>query len=59
MIAQAPPPPLVAFSLGNFVFAANSPGTTRTGSLSTRGVEGARFVRAHIHGVRPVLDRRH
>lgn len=54
---------LVAFSLGNFVFAANSPGTTRTGilrlSLSTRGVEGARFVRAHIQGVRPVLDRRH
>lgn len=53
---------IVAFSLGNFVFASNSPGTTRTGilrlGLSKRGIEGARFVRARIAGVRPVLQAR-
>jgi len=51
---------LVAWSLGNFVFAANSPGTTSTGILVThlgaRGVVGARLVPATIDGVRPVLD---
>jgi poly-gamma-glutamate synthesis protein (capsule biosynthesis protein) len=50
---------LVAYSLGNFVFSASSESTTRTGilvlSLSGRGVEHRRFVRARIHGVRPVL----
>jgi poly-gamma-glutamate synthesis protein (capsule biosynthesis protein) len=50
---------LVAYSLGNFVFSASSPGTQRTGilrlRLSTRGVEGARFRRAVIRDSRPVL----
>ena len=52
---------LVAFSLGNFVFAAQSPGTTRTGilnlRLSARGIEGSSFRHAHIDGVRPRLLR--
>jgi poly-gamma-glutamate capsule biosynthesis protein CapA/YwtB (metallophosphatase superfamily) len=52
---------LVAWSLGNFVFPANSPGTTATGVLLThigaRGVLGQRLVRATIRGVRPVLER--
>lgn len=52
---------LIAYSLGNFVFGAGSPGTARTGilqlGLSTRGVTSARFVRASIKGSRPVLLR--
>ena len=50
---------LIAYSLGNFVFIASSPATTRTGilwlNLSTRGVERTRFRRARIAGGRPVL----
>jgi hypothetical protein len=50
---------LVAYSLGNFVFSAASPGTTRTGilrlRLSVRGVEGSRLARAVIEGSRPRL----
>ena len=50
---------LVAYSLGNFVFGAGSPGTTSTGilelKLSTRGVEGSRFRRAVIGATRPRL----
>ena len=50
---------LVAWSLGNFVFAAHSPGTERTGilrvRLGARGVIGRGFRRARIHGVRPQL----
>jgi hypothetical protein len=50
---------LVAYSLGNFVFSAGSPGTTRTGilrlRLSTRGVEGSRLAPAVIEGTRPRL----
>ncbi len=52
---------LVAWSLGNFVFAARSAGTTSTGilelRLSSRGIESSRFRRAHIDGVRPRLLR--
>jgi poly-gamma-glutamate synthesis protein (capsule biosynthesis protein) len=50
---------LVAYSLGNFVFAAASPATTRTGiltlRLSARGVEGSRLAPAVIEGTRPRL----
>jgi poly-gamma-glutamate capsule biosynthesis protein CapA/YwtB (metallophosphatase superfamily) len=50
---------LVAYSLGNFVFGAGSPGTASTGirqlKLSTRGVEGSRFRRAVIEATRPRL----
>jgi poly-gamma-glutamate synthesis protein (capsule biosynthesis protein) len=50
---------LVAYSLGNFVFGASSPATTRTGilrvKLSARGVEGHRLVPALIAGTRPAL----
>ena len=50
---------LVAYSLGNFVFGAASPGTTRTGilrlRLSRRGVEGSRFRPAVIEATRPRL----
>ena len=50
---------LVAYSLGNFVFAAASPATTSTGilriKLSARGVEGSRLARAVIEGTRPRL----
>jgi poly-gamma-glutamate capsule biosynthesis protein CapA/YwtB (metallophosphatase superfamily) len=50
---------LVAYSLGNFVFGAGSPGTTSTGilelKLSSRGVEDSRFRRARIGATRPVL----
>jgi poly-gamma-glutamate synthesis protein (capsule biosynthesis protein) len=53
---------VVAYSLGNFVFGAASPGTTRTGilklRLSARGVEGVRFLRARISATRPELVRR-
>ncbi|MGH3092616.1 MAG: CapA family protein [Gaiellaceae bacterium] len=52
---------LVAWSLGNFVFAAHSPGTERTGilrlKLGARGVIGRTFRRARIHGVQPRLVR--
>jgi Bacterial capsule synthesis protein PGA_cap len=48
---------LVAYSLGNFVFGAGSPETTRTGilrlKLSTRGVEGHRLAPAVIENTRP------
>lgn len=48
---------LVAWSLGNFVFAAASPGTTRTGvlvvHLGGRGVLGHRLRPARIHGAQP------
>jgi poly-gamma-glutamate synthesis protein (capsule biosynthesis protein) len=50
---------LVAWSLGNFVFAANSPRTERTGilrlRLGARGVLEWGFRRARIHGVQPRL----
>jgi hypothetical protein len=50
---------LVAYSLGNFVFGAGSPGTTSTGilqlKLSARGVEDSRFRRARIEATRPRL----
>ena len=50
---------VVAYSLGNFVFGAGSPGTSSTGilelGLSTRGVERTHFRRAVIAGTRPVL----
>jgi Bacterial capsule synthesis protein PGA_cap len=50
---------LVAYSLGNFVFGAGSPGTTRTGilalKLSRRGVEASRLIPAHISAARPQL----
>jgi hypothetical protein len=50
---------LVAYSLGNFVWAAGSEPTTRTGilriRLSGRGVEGAKLLPARIEGTRPRL----
>jgi poly-gamma-glutamate synthesis protein (capsule biosynthesis protein) len=53
------PRKLVAWSLGNFVFAAQSPGTTSTGillvALGADGVQGERLVPALIEGTRPVL----
>jgi poly-gamma-glutamate capsule biosynthesis protein CapA/YwtB (metallophosphatase superfamily) len=52
---------LVAWSLGNFVFPAFSPGTTRTGilriGLGRDGVRSFGFRRARIHGVQPRLVR--
>ena len=58
-IRPAGPRRLVAYSLGNFVFGAGSPGTTSTGilelRLSTRGIEGSRFRRAVIEATRPRL----
>jgi poly-gamma-glutamate capsule biosynthesis protein CapA/YwtB (metallophosphatase superfamily) len=52
---------LVAWSLGNFVFAASSPGTERTGilrvRLGARGVLGWGFRRARIEGIQPRLVR--
>jgi Bacterial capsule synthesis protein PGA_cap len=58
-IRSVGPRRLVAYSLGNFVFGAGSPGTTNTGilqlELSTRGVEGTSFRRARIEATRPVL----
>jgi poly-gamma-glutamate capsule biosynthesis protein CapA/YwtB (metallophosphatase superfamily) len=55
---------LVAWSLGNFVFAAHSPGTRNTGilrlNLGAKGVLGYGFVRARIggaYGVQPQLFR--
>jgi poly-gamma-glutamate synthesis protein (capsule biosynthesis protein) len=53
---------VVAYSLGNFVWSAGSPATSRTGilklRLSARGVEGVRFLRARIRSTRPELVRR-
>jgi poly-gamma-glutamate capsule biosynthesis protein CapA/YwtB (metallophosphatase superfamily) len=50
---------VIAYSLGNFVFGAASPGTTATGilnlALSARGVERVGFRRAQIVASRPVL----
>ncbi|MGH3113569.1 MAG: CapA family protein, partial [Gaiellaceae bacterium] len=50
---------LIAWSLGNFVFAAHSPNTTRTGilriRLGARGVVGTSFRRARIAWVQPRL----
>jgi poly-gamma-glutamate capsule biosynthesis protein CapA/YwtB (metallophosphatase superfamily) len=50
---------LIAYSLGNFVFSAASPATTRTGilrlRLSARGVEGSRLAPAVIEGARARL----
>ena len=52
---------LVAWSLGNFVFAAHSPETTRTGilriRLGARGVLGSSLRRARIAWVQPRLVR--
>jgi poly-gamma-glutamate synthesis protein (capsule biosynthesis protein) len=52
---------LVAWSLGNFVFAAHSPSTARTGilriRLDARGVVGTSFRRARIDWVQPRLIR--
>jgi Bacterial capsule synthesis protein PGA_cap len=51
---------LVAYSLGNFVFGAHSPGTSTTGVLHTdltaEGVTGARWQGGRIVGSRPLLD---
>ncbi len=50
---------LVAYSLGNFVWAASSAASSATGilrvKLSGRGVEGAELMRARIEGTRPRL----
>jgi hypothetical protein len=50
---------VVAYSLGNFIFSAGSPGTARTGvlklRLSQRGVEGVRFLPAAIVNSQPRL----
>ena len=52
---------LIAYSLGNFVWAAGSRATSRTGilrlRLSRRGIEGSRLLRARIVGTRPRLSR--
>ena len=51
---------LVAWSLGNFVFAARSAGTTETGiltvGLDVHGVRWSELVPARIEGVRPLVD---
>ena len=50
---------VVAYSLGNFVWSAGSPSTSRTGilelALSARGVERTRFLPAYISNTRPAL----
>ena len=52
---------LVAWSLGNFVFGAQSAGTSNTGiltiGLDRLGVRWSEFVPARIEGVRPIVDR--
>jgi poly-gamma-glutamate capsule biosynthesis protein CapA/YwtB (metallophosphatase superfamily) len=59
-IRRVGPRRLVAYSLGNFVFGASSPGTTRTGilrvKLSARGVAGYRLQPATISAARPTLN---
>jgi hypothetical protein len=49
---------LVAWRLGNFVFAAHSPGTSSTGILLVHLAltASARLMPARIEGVRPVLS---
>lgn len=53
---------VVAWTLGNFVFPAQSAATARTGilliDLDRRGVRDWRVVHATIHGFRPALDQR-
>lgn len=57
-VRRAGPRRLIAYSLGNFVWAAGSPASARTAilhlRLSARGVEGWRLARARIVGTRPV-----
>jgi poly-gamma-glutamate capsule biosynthesis protein CapA/YwtB (metallophosphatase superfamily) len=52
---------IVAYSLGNFVFDAQSPETTTTGilqlDLTADGVTRARWRAAHISGGRPLLNK--
>jgi poly-gamma-glutamate capsule biosynthesis protein CapA/YwtB (metallophosphatase superfamily) len=52
---------IVAYSLGNFVFGAQSPETTTTGilelDLTAEGVAKANWRAARIEGGRPVLDK--
>lgn len=56
---RRPPGRLVAYSLGNFVFSAASPGTQHTGILELRlaagRVVGSRFSPAVIRASRPIL----
>lgn len=56
---RRPPARLIAYSLGNFVFSAVSPGTQHTGILELRltagAVTGSKFVPATIRASRPVL----
>ena len=51
---------VVAWSLGNFVFGAQSPGTTASGillvGLGADGVRSAELLPARIEGFRPLLD---
>jgi poly-gamma-glutamate capsule biosynthesis protein CapA/YwtB (metallophosphatase superfamily) len=53
---------IVAYSLGNFVFGAQSPETSSTGilelDLTAEGVSKANWRAAHISGGRPLLERR-
>lgn len=53
---------LIAYSLGNFVFSAGSPGTQNTGILEVRlgrgQVLGSHLIRAHIVASRPLLGPR-
>jgi hypothetical protein len=59
-VETAPRRSVVAWTLGNFVFPANSADTARTGillvSLDRDGVRGWHVQRATIHGFRPELD---
>ena len=52
---------LIAYSLGNFVWAAGGAASSATGilrlKLSGNGVEGAKLLRARIEGTRPRLLR--
>src|SRR5918992_1298161 len=54
---------VVAWSLGNLVFGAGSPGTTETGilfvHLGADGAHAAELVPARIHGFTPVPEPRH
>jgi poly-gamma-glutamate synthesis protein (capsule biosynthesis protein) len=58
-VARPAPGRLVAYSLGNFVFGANSPGTERTGvllvGLGAGRVLGHRLLPARIRAGRPLL----
>jgi poly-gamma-glutamate capsule biosynthesis protein CapA/YwtB (metallophosphatase superfamily) len=59
-VETAPRRSVVAWTLGNFVFPAQSADTSRTGilliKLDRRGVRGWRVAHATIHGFRPELD---